>query len=81
MCCRPWRHKESDTTGQVNSNNNQDSVVITVQSPSWDQLFEMPWTAAHQASLSLLYFKPPSFRLCRWNLGKIDGSCQKGENS
>ena len=45
------------------------------------QLFEMPWTAAHQASLSLLYFKPPSFRLCRWNLGKIDGSCQKGENS
>ena len=27
--------------------------IVTVQSPSHVQLFETPWTAAHQASLSL----------------------------
>ena len=27
MCCSPWSHKESDTTGQVNNN----SLTVTKQ--------------------------------------------------
>ena len=33
--------------------NNNEVVVVVVQSPSCVRLFVTPWTAAHQASLSL----------------------------
>ena len=39
MYCSSWSHKESDTT--------------SVQSVSHVQLFATPWTAVHQASLSI----------------------------
>ena len=43
-------------------------VFVVVQSPSCVQLFATPWTAAHQASLSLTISQslPSSFSLHQW---------------
>ena len=32
MCCSPWGHKESDRTGQLNTNNIYESVMLAAQS-------------------------------------------------
>ena len=42
MCCDSWGHKESDMT-----------EISSVQLLSHVRLFETPWTAARQASLSI----------------------------
>ena len=47
MACGPWGHKELAMTEHTTD------VVVVVQSPSRVRLFAIPWTAAHQASLSL----------------------------
>ena len=52
MCCSPWGRKESDMTKRLSL-----SVFLfqfsSVQSLSYVRLFETPWTAACQASLSI----------------------------
>ena len=30
-CCSPWRHKESDSTEQINNNNNEEFRVMIVK--------------------------------------------------
>ena len=47
VACGPWGHKELAMTEHTTD------VVVVVQSPSRVRLFAIPWTAAHQASLSL----------------------------
>ena len=32
VCCSPWGHKETDTTGQLNNNNNMDSTLTVLLS-------------------------------------------------
>ena len=31
MCCSPWGHKESDSTEQVNNNNNEEFRAVIVK--------------------------------------------------
>ena len=55
----PWGGKESDMTEQLtllvshHTSDNSDSKFSSVQSLSRVHLFATPWTAAHQASLSI----------------------------
>ena len=55
VCCSPWGHREADTTEatqQLWSKAQKLQSRHVVQSLSCVQLFETPWTAAHQSSLS-----------------------------
>ena len=52
-CCSPWSCKESDMAEWLSSNDSYWKWLSSVQSLSRVWLFATPWTAAHQASLSI----------------------------
>ena len=40
MCCSPWGHKESDTTGQLKNNNDSNILVITLKTKSMREIID-----------------------------------------
>ena len=57
VCCSPWGHKESDTTEGLNLITYLLNMVSSECVLSPVLFFETPWTVAHQAPLSMGFFR------------------------